>query len=104
MQEIKKMNRMIAFQYNEKTSSSPHGHNQRFEVVYFPNLEDPTSEPHNLPLLTSRPSIAGLTEAQVVAYYHGYYPGENAQRVDRRSLVHKAIGVRLMIDDCVLRP
>ncbi|KAN0136247.1 hypothetical protein V8E53_006107 [Lactarius tabidus] len=71
--EVRKAQRLIAIHHNEAQIRQEHPV-YRFEVVYFPNLEDPTSEPHNLPPSTSREGIDRLSDAHAKAYYQGYYP------------------------------
>jgi len=91
---VKKLERRTAIAFNQ--SQIP-GRLERFEVVYFPNLEDPTEGPHNLPALTSRRAIVDLTAAQKRSYCDGYYPARRVHRNDRDRYLYMAIGVRMPI-------
>lgn len=43
-----------------------------YEVVPFPNGDDPTQPPHNLPHLVSVEVIEQLSECQLISYLTGY--------------------------------
>ncbi|KAJ7052795.1 hypothetical protein C8F01DRAFT_1236355 [Mycena amicta] len=68
-----------------------HG-NFPFSVVLFPNGDDPTLAPHNLPALHSLADIKVLTAAQLTAYLLGYElaavdnPGRAAAAAARRRI------------------
>ncbi|KAF8877313.1 hypothetical protein CPB84DRAFT_1752196 [Gymnopilus junonius] len=91
---LKKVDRRSAIIFNENRTG---GSDERFEIVLFPNYEDPTLPPHNLPPLTSRAAIAGLTEMQKRAYYIGYFPGGRARNEEREASIYVAIGVRMVL-------
>ncbi|KAF9449558.1 hypothetical protein P691DRAFT_812221 [Macrolepiota fuliginosa MF-IS2] len=89
---LQRVARLTAILYNE---SCTNGDCAGFEVVLFPNGEDPTLAPHDLPPLTSKEAIRNLTEMQKRAYYQGYYPGGYDQNEERTARICEAIGIRL---------
>ncbi|KIL61400.1 hypothetical protein M378DRAFT_858790 [Amanita muscaria Koide BX008] len=84
--------RLAAISHNARVGSTSEG----YEIVFFPNSEDPNSEPHNLPPLTSMQAILDLGDAALDAYMRNYYPnnrGAIRDRNKRLNMVASAIGV-----------
>ncbi|KAM6497453.1 hypothetical protein JOM56_007926 [Amanita muscaria] len=93
-EESAKTRRLTAQLYNEKRGS---GVNSAYEVVPFPNGQDPTAPPYNLPPLTSVEAIQGLTDRQLDLYLRNYHPHLRRvirDRNERIGLIASAIGMR----------
>ncbi|KAF9224962.1 hypothetical protein BS17DRAFT_816412 [Gyrodon lividus] len=90
-QEFRNTQKIAALAYNG--SAPPFG--DKIEIVLFPNGEEPTQDPHNLPPLTSLVAIRALRANEQRAYYEGYY-GEDAPRRQNRRIaaILNAIGRR----------
>ncbi|KAG9218140.1 hypothetical protein CCMSSC00406_0008079 [Pleurotus cornucopiae] len=70
-EELRHTRRLTARAWNNNTWASD---SATFEIVPFPNLDDPTNNPHNLPPLNSIIVIRELEYHYMRAYVQGYYP------------------------------
>ncbi|KAF7424962.1 hypothetical protein PC9H_010273 [Pleurotus ostreatus] len=73
--DIRRNGRLIGLTWNGNSRPTD---TATFEIVPFPNFEDPTTAPHNLPPLHSPQAIDELGPHHLRAYVRGYHPNLQA--------------------------
>ncbi|EDR15936.1 uncharacterized protein LACBIDRAFT_321028 [Laccaria bicolor S238N-H82] len=73
------------------------GENCPFDIVPFPDGSMPNAPPHNLPLLTSAATIAGLNPSQLNSYCNGYVGvGHGLVGAASQTAIAQAIGCKVI--------